>query len=341
MTSGFSRLSAALACLLPLVAAPAKADAISDFYGSQRLNFIVPTSAGGGFDLYSRVLMEFLPNHLPGKPTAVLQNMPGAGGVRAANYMYRVAPKDGATFGMALSSIPLAEALETEEIQYKSSGFGWIGTMTTDTEVLAVWKASGVGSIEEARKTELPIGATGKLGTLGLNTGLANALLGTKFKIIFGYPGSNEINLAMETREVQGRTNQWASWKTQAPQWVKTGQLAYLLQIGPKDPELPQVPSFIDLVTSPRDKAIVNLLQSNQVMGRSIYAPPGVPPARLAALRAAFDKALVDPGLLARMKQAGLEIVNPCNGETLAANITATMSTSTEAAADIKKLLNL
>lgn len=264
MTSGFSRLSLGLICLLSLGAASApiasvRADAVSDFYGSQRLNFIVPTSAGGGFDLHSRILMEFMPAYIPGKPRGVLQNMPGAGGVIAANYVYRVAAKDGGTIGMALSSIPMAEALQTEEIQYKSSGFGWIGTITTETEVLAVWKASGVTSIEEARKKDLPIGATGKLGTLGLNTALSNALLGTKFKIVYGYPGSTEINMAMENREVQGRTNQWTSWKTQSADWVKADQLAYLLQIGPKDPELPQVPSFIDLVSSPRDKAVVAL----------------------------------------------------------------------------------
>ena len=341
MTFGLSRLSAATLLAASLAALPAKADAISDFYGSQRLNFIVPTSAGGGFDLHSRILMEFMPNYIPGKPRAVLQNMPGAGGVLAANYVYRVAPKDGSMIGMALSSIPMAEALQTEEILYKSTGFGWIGTITTETEVLAVWKASGVTNIDEAKQKNVPIGATGKLGTLGLNTALANALLGTKFKIVYGYPGSTEINMAMENREVQGRTNQWTSWKTQSADWVKAGTLAYLLQIGPKDPELTQVPSFSDLVSSPGDKAMVALLQSNQLMGRSIYAPPNVPPERLAALRAAFDKTLVDPAYLARVKQAGLELINPCSGEELAASITATMSTSTQAAADMKKLLNL
>jgi tripartite-type tricarboxylate transporter receptor subunit TctC len=341
MTPGFSRLSAGLICMLSLCATSVKADDISDFYKSQRLNFIVPTSAGGGFDLHSRILMEFMANYIPGKPRAVLQNMPGAGGVLAANYVYKVAPKDGGTIGMALSSIPMAEALQTDEIQYKSSGFGWIGTITTETEVLAVWKTSGVTSIEEARQKSVPIGATGKLGTLGLNTALANALLGTKFKVVYGYPGSTEINMAMDGREVQGRTNQWTSWKTQSADWVQEGKLAYLLQIGPKDPELTQVPSFMDLVSTPGDKAMVALLQSNQLMGRSIYAPPNVPPARLAALRAAFDKTLLDPGYLARVKQAGLELVNPCDGDTLAASITDTMSTSAQAAADIKKLLNL
>lgn len=331
---------AAAVVLSFVVAAPAAADDIAAFYSGRQLTFIAPTSVGGGFDLYSRVLMEFMPGHIPGKPGVIVQNMPGAGGVRAANYMYNVAAKDGGVFGMPLSNIPLAEALQPDTVRYRSRNFTWIGTITPETEVLAVWRDTGVATIEDARKKEVTIGATGKLGTLALNAGLVSALLGTKFKIVHGYPAGNEVNIAMERGEVQGRTNQWTSWKTQRPQWINENRLSFLVQIGPKEAELPNVPSLLDLVTSPRDKAMVRLLQSNQVTGRSVYAPPGIPAARLAALREAFDKTMRDPAFIARMEKQGLAI-SPRPGSELQAEIEQTMETAEEAARDMKRVLNL
>jgi tripartite-type tricarboxylate transporter receptor subunit TctC len=165
-------------------------------------------------------------------------------------------------------------------------------------------------------------------------------LLGSKFKIILGYPAGNEVNQAMENGEVQGRTNQWTSWKTQRPQWVEDGLLNYLVQIGPREKELPQVPSFLDLVKTPREQAMVRLLQSNQLLGRSIYAPPGIPADRLAALRDAFDKTMRDPEFLARMKAQELE-VNPQPGTALGDEITRTMENADAAARDFKRLLDL
>jgi len=314
-------------------------DAASSFAGRQ-MTFIIPTSPGGGFDLYSRVLIEYMRKYIPGRPTVVMQNMPGAGGVRAAGYVFNVAPKDGSTFGMPLSNIPLAEALEPGVVQYRSKEFSWIGTMAPETEVLAVWRSTGVATIEDSKKKELAIGATGKLGTLALNAGLVKALLGSKFRIILGYPAGNEVNLGMENGEVQGRTNQWTSWKSQRPKWIEEGLLNYLLQIGPKEKDLPQVPSFLDLVKTPREQAMVRLLQSNQLLGRSVYAPPGVPADRLAALREAFEKTMHDPEFIAKMKSLDLQI-NPQSGDTLAAEIAKTMENADSAARDFKRLLDL
>ena len=318
----------------------AEAQDATAFYSGRQITFIIPTTAGGGFDLYSRLLVESMRKYIPGQPTVVMQNMPGAGGVRASNYMFSVVPKDGSVFGMPLSNIPLAEALDPDAVKYRSVKFSWIGTMTPETEVLAVWRNTGVASIEDTRTKELAIGATGKLGTLALNAGLVKALLGSKFKIILGYPAGNEVNLAMETGEVQGRTNQWTSWKSQRPDWIKNSLLSYLVQIGPKEPELPQVPSFLDLVKTPREQAIVRLLQSNQLVGRSIYAPPGVPADRLAVLRDAFEKTMRDPDFLVRMKTQGLEI-NPQTGAALQAEIERTMEGAESAAHDFKRLLDL
>lgn len=318
----------------------ARAEDAAAFYAGRQINFIIPTTAGGGFDLYSRMLMEYMRKYIPGQPTIVMQNVPGAGGVRAANYVSSVAPRDGSVFGMPLSNIPLAEALDPDAVKYHSVAFSWIGTITPETEVLAVWRNTGVASIEDSRNKELAIGATGKLGTLALNAGLVKALLGSKFKIILGYPAGNEVNLAMENGEVQGRTNQWTSWKSQRSRWIEDGLLNYLVQIGPREKELPQVPSFLDLVKTPRERAMVRLLQSNQLVGRSIYAPPGIPADRLAALRNAFDKTMRDPEFLARMREQDLEI-DPQPGAALQDEITRTMENADAVARDFKRLLDL
>jgi len=318
----------------------ARAEDVAAFYAGKQINFIAPTSPGGGFDLYSRLFAEAVRKYIPGQPSVIVQNMPGAGGMRAAGYMFNVAPKDGSVIGMPLSNIPLSEALEPGDAHYKSAKFAWIGTITPETDVLAVFKTSGVASIDEARRKEVILGATGKLGLLALNANLVNALLGTKFKVVTGYPSGNEVNLAMEGHEVLGRTNQWTSWKSQRPEWVKDGKLSYLLQIGPREPELPDVPVFLDLVKTAKDQAMVRLLQSSQVVGRSIYAPPGLPADKLAALRQAFEKTVRDPEFVAKVTAVGLR-VQPSPGEALEQEITKSMTKVDEAARDLRQALKL
>ena len=317
-----------------------KAEDVAAFYAGKQITFIAPTSAGGGFDLYSRLFAESVRKFIPGQPLIIVQNMPGAGGLRSAGYMFNIAPKDGTVIGMPLASVPLSEALEPDTAKYHSAKFSWIGTITPETDVLGVWSNTGIASLDDARRKELTIGATGKLGPLALNVYLSNALLGTKFKIVLGYPSGNEVNLAMENGEVQGRTNQWTSWKSQRPEWVKDNRVNFLLQIGPPEAELPQVPVFLDLVKTPRQEAMVRLLQSNQLLGRSIFAPPGIPSDRLAALRDAFDKTVHDPAFIARVNDAGL-YVKPLAGAALEQEILRTMENIGEAARDIEQALNL
>ena len=330
----------ALGLLLSGWSAATRAEDVASFYAGKQITFVAPTSAGGGFDLYSRLFAESVRKFIPGQPSVIVQNMPGAGGMRAAGYIFNVAPKDGTVIGMPLSNIPLSEALEPNVARYQSSKFAWIGTITPETDVLGVWRDTGVASIADAKQKEIIIGATGKLGLLALNANLANALLGTKFKVVIGYPSGNEVNLAMENREVQGRTNQWTSWKSQRPQWIKDDKLNFLLQIGPPEQELSKVPVFLDLVTSPKDQAMVRLQQSNQILGRSVYAPPGIPKDRLAALREAFDKTVRDPKFLARMDGMGL-YVQPLTGAALDQEISRSMENAAEAARDLREALKL
>jgi tripartite-type tricarboxylate transporter receptor subunit TctC len=336
----FARRAALAAAAALFVAAEGGANAQDNFYSGKQITFVVPTTPGGGFDLYSRTFIEFMRRYIPGQPTVVVQNMPGAGGIRAANFMYTVAPRDGSTFGMPLSNVPFSEVIEPEAVKYRSAQFSWIGKITPETEVLAVWRNSGISNIEDTLRKEVVVGGTSRLGMPTLNAALTKALLGSRFKIILGYPAGIEAVLAMETGEVQGRFNEWTSWKSQRPKWIEDGLLNYLVQIGPKEKELPQVPSLLDLVNEPREKAMVELMQSNQFVGRSIYAPPAVPAERVATLRQAFDRTMRDPEFLARMKAQRLE-VDAASGAALRREIERTMENADAAARDLKQRLDL
>lgn len=320
--------------------ASAYAESASSWYAGKQITFIAPTTAGGGYDLYSRLFVETFRKYIPGDPVIIVENMPGAGGMRSASYLFNVAPKDGTTIGMPLATVPISEALEPNEARYRSAQFGWIGTITSETDVLGVWKTTGVANLNDARKKEVSIGATGKTGALALNVYLANALLGTKFKVVLGYPSGNEVNMAMDAGEIQGRTNQWTSWNNQRPDWIKDGRINFLLQIGPPEAELPHVPVFLDLVSTPKAQAMVRLLQTNQLLGRSIYAPPGIPSDRLATLRDAFDKTVHDADFMQKLKTAGLYL-KPLTGAMIGEEIGQAMENVGEATQDIKAAAKL
>jgi tripartite-type tricarboxylate transporter receptor subunit TctC len=334
------KIRMALAAILIFASlAPARAND-EEFYAGKTLTFIVGTSPGGGYDLYMRLLAEFMPRHIPGRPKAVVQNISNASGQGAANRVYTQAPKDGTVLAMCSAGIILAEALDPDEVRYRSKDFGWIGTMTTMTDVLAVFKTTGVSSIEEAKKTPVVLGAMGSTSALRLQPALVNALLGTKFNIVGGYAGGNEVNLAMDRGEVQGRTNQWDSWEAQRPQWIAEGKLNYLLQIGPKLPELAQVPTLGELVKNPAQKSMVDLLEVLQWVGRSVYTTPGVPEARLATLRSAFDATMKDPEFIARSEGLKLDRYTRSGQETQA-YIEKVMSNSSVVAKEFKKTVGL
>jgi tripartite-type tricarboxylate transporter receptor subunit TctC len=285
----------------------AHADQAGDLGGIKNISFFVGTSAGAGYDIYARTAAEFLPRYLPGNPRIIVQYLTGAAGVTLANQVYNIAPSDGSLIAMSPASIVLSELVDTGGIQFHSRELGWIGTLTTMTDVLAVFKSSGVNVIEDAKSKSIVIGAAGKIGNVNIYPSLSNALLGTKFKIVHGYAGGNEINLAMENGEVQGRSNQWDSWKAQRPDWIKDGKLSYLLQFGPKIAELGDVPRLADLVSDPAQRSMVDLVEIIELVGRSIFTSPKISPARLAILRTAFDQTMNDPEYLARMKELGLE----------------------------------
>jgi tripartite-type tricarboxylate transporter receptor subunit TctC len=280
--------------------------------------------------------------HIPGKPGIVVQNMPGSAGVTAAAYMYNVAPKDGTVIAANPPDYLLAELWNPEQMRFDSRRFGWLGTVSTITDVLAVFRSTGVRTIADARTKELSIGATAAIATNSLEPALANALLGTKFHIVKGYNGgSDPMTLAMERGEIDGRANSWASWKLLRPNWIAQNLLSFLLRFGPKDSNLPpDVPTLVDLVATARDKAFVSVLDITQYTGRAMFTAPDVPAERLEALRTAFDATMADPAFVAELTKLGFEF-RPGKGTDVQAAIERVMNDRDEVMPQLKALLKL
>jgi tripartite-type tricarboxylate transporter receptor subunit TctC len=279
---------------------PATAAAGQEFYRGNRLTFIVASGEGGGYAVQSRLFIKYLSRHIPGNPDIVVQFMPGAGGVKGANYMYNVAPRDGATLGMPLSPIVLDEILRPKAVKYKAEKFHWLGTLTKLNFVTMLWHTAPVRSIEDAKTTPLIMGATARGAPNYQEPKIANVLLGTKFKIVTGYRDTAAIHLALERGEINGQDSTWDSWYSMKGDWVKQRKIIPILQTGSDPaPGLADVPRFIDLVKSPQDKAVVALLNASWDIGRSIYAPPGIPADRAGILEMAVTKAVNDADYIA------------------------------------------
>ena len=329
-----------LAALLPSLPARAQSP-IADFYKSKSIDLYIGLSVGGGYDVYARLVARHMSEHIPGKPRILPRNMTGAGSRLAANYMYNVAPKDGTALATVEQSIALQQALGDATVQFDANRFGYVGNPIADNNILATWGSSGVKSIADARKAEVAVGATG-INTSAQYAQVLNVVAGTRFKIIIGYPGGAEINLAMEKGEVAGRgSNSWSSWKATRPDWVRDGKLNPLVQIGlAKAPDLPDVPLLMDVATDPDDRAALKLLSSPPTIGRPLFTTPGVPTERLAALRDAFDATMRDPAFLADAKAQRLDI-DPVSGADLQTIVADILATPKPIADRLSKLIDL
>jgi tripartite-type tricarboxylate transporter receptor subunit TctC len=314
------------------------ADASSVSGAGKQITFYIGTSAGGGYDSYARTLGIFLARHLPGSPTFVFRNMPAGDGMALANLVYNVSSRDGSVLAISPAELYLPEVLSPGKFDYDVRRFGWVGTMSTTTEVLAVLKSSGINSIEDAKRKEAVLGAVGPLGTGSIYPQLSNSFLDTKFRVIHGYPGGSEINLAMASNEVQGRVNQWNSWVAQESNLIDEGKLSYLLQFGPKI--LDNVPQLSELVSTPKEKAMVRLIDLLQLVGRSVYTSPGVAPATLAMLRKAFDDTMLDPEYIDRMKQQKLDLYHR-PGVDLQEDFNRALLSADEVSGDLRAILNI
>jgi tripartite-type tricarboxylate transporter receptor subunit TctC len=329
-----------LSALLVLTSAQAIADPVEDFYRGKRVTLVIGYGTGGGYDTYARLFARFVGEHIPGKPTVIAQNMPGAGSRGAANWLYNVAPKDGTVIATLSQTTPTDQALGQSGIQFDARRYNWIGNMVVVNNILFVSAASGVRTIDDARKKVITVGATGASSPSVLYPQVSNTILGTRFKIVAGYPGGGDINLAVERGEVDGRgSDSWASMKANNARWLREKTINILFQIGPRrETDLTEAPLWSELGESDEQRQILDVLSGDVAVGRPILTTPDVPAERVAALRLAFDQTMRDPKFVAAAEQAGM-VLNPLGGEELQRIVARVTSPAPELIAKVKEAI--
>lgn len=297
-----------------LAAGPAAAkDPVADFYAGRTVRVIQCGGPGGSYAIYTRILVDQLGRHIPGHPRLVFETMEGGGGLKGENYLYNAAAKDGSVLAMPEPSVVTAPLIYPKAAKFDPARFVWIGNMTQMQTAIGVWADSPATTIEQAKKTQLILGSTGKTSELTLTPRLLNEIVGTRFKIVQGYKGVGGVNLAMERHEVNGRSGGWTSWEPLKPAWFHpVRKIAFLAQLGmSKLPMLPDVPLVMDLAKNKADRQVLELLSRSTTLTRAVAAPPGTPVARAKALRAAFDAMMKDPDFLAEMKKHRMLMIQP------------------------------
>jgi tripartite-type tricarboxylate transporter receptor subunit TctC len=316
------RAFAAAFCLAAAAVAPAAAD---DFYAGKSITLAIGFSAGGGYDLYGRALAHYLGVHIPGRPQVIVQNMPGAGSLKVANFLYNVAPKDGTLIGGFAPGI-VAEPLlgHGEGAQFETTQFGWLGSMSQEVSVCALMASAGIATVDDMQKKPMVIGASGGGAESDVFPTLLRNMFHWPIRIVTGYPGGTEITLAMQRREVDGRCGwSWTSLLARNKAMLLSHDMNITLEIAlakDDDPLLFGVPLIMDLTADPTLRAALKLIVSRQSIARPFAAPPGLPADRLALLRSAFGETMRDPDFLAEAGKLDLD-VRPVNGRAVEALI--------------------
>ena len=308
------RMAGSVIAVIAILASTALATAqTADKFKGKIFEVVVGYDTGGGYDIYARALARHIGKHLPGNPTVIVKNMPGAQTRTAANYIYNVAPKDGTVIATIARGLPTEELLGSGGIRFESAKFNWIGSMNNEVSVGVAWHTSPIQTFEDTKKREMVVGG---IADSVLFAQVMNAILGTKFKTITGYKSGGEIGLAMQRGEVEGRMGwSWSSVVSMNPEWIREGKIRNLVQFSTsKHADLPNVPLVTELAGSDADRALLELVFSRQVIGRPFIAPPGLDPETVDVLRKAFDDTMRDPAFLAEMQKANLE-VNPISGK--------------------------
>jgi tripartite-type tricarboxylate transporter receptor subunit TctC len=280
------RIAAVVAALSLSVPAAHAQDA--DF-AKKTITIYIGNTAGGTYDLMGRLVARHLGRHLPGNPTVIAENMPGAGTLRAANYIYNVAPKNGTALGIVSETLAVEQALLNAAVQFDATKFAWIGRLAASNAVHIVWHTAKAQSIDDLKRIELTAAGTGPGNVAEIVPTLLNAVIGTKFKIIRGYPAANESMLAMERGEVESAAVNWATVKTAKAQWLRERKVKVILQdLTTRGPELPDVPALGELGDTAEAKQLIGLYANTGAIGRSFFAPPGLPGATAKVLRDGF-----------------------------------------------------
>jgi tripartite-type tricarboxylate transporter receptor subunit TctC len=310
------RIGLVAAALAIVALSTAAADSVADFYKGKNVELYIGYSAGGGYDVYARLLARHMGKHIPGNPVVVPKNMTGAGSLKLANWLYAVAPKDGTVFGMIGRGTGFDPLFGIKGAQFQGTKYNWIGSANDEVSICVSWHTSDIKKFEDLLTRELIVGGTGASADTDQFPRIMNAVLGTKMRVITGYPGGNDIGLALERGEVRGRCGwSWSSVKVTHPKWIEEKKINILIQLSlAKHPDLPDVPLVVDLAKTDADRQIMRLLFARQSLGRPFLAPPGIPAERVAALRKAFMDTMRDKELLAEAEKSQLE-VTPVSGE--------------------------
>jgi tripartite-type tricarboxylate transporter receptor subunit TctC len=292
----------------------AQAAGVEDFYRGRTVSLIIGFSPGTGYDIYARLLARFIGRHIPGNPTVIAQNMPGAGSLKAVSYIYSVAPKDGSVIATANRSAPLEPLLG--EAQFDGRSFAWLGSIASSASLCATWHTTGIKTWQDALTKPFALAGEGSGAEPDSFARLLKNLFGAKVKLVTGYPGGNEMNLAIERGEVDGRCGwSWDSIKSTRPDWLRDHKINLLAVFSlQKAADVPaEVPLIGDLAASDEQRQILRLHLAGQSFGRPFFASPGLPQDRKAALRAAFDATMQDPEFVAETNKVKLE-VSPTSG---------------------------
>jgi tripartite-type tricarboxylate transporter receptor subunit TctC len=320
--------------------APARADAVSDFYKSKPVTLIVSAGAGGGYDTVARTVARFLGRHLPGNPSVLVKNMAGAGGITAANFLYNAAEKDGSQIGLLQNNTPFAPIFDTKDVHYAPASFEWLGSPSVETSFLAVRTAAPVASLDDAKQHEVSVGAAGPNSTPAFYARLINHLFGTKLKVVGRYPGQTEALMAMDRGDIDGYADiQLDALLVTRADWLSDRKIRPLLYYGPAQPvELVGVPRVREALANEEDRVLVDAAFAPLAVGRPFAMPPGVPPELLAAMRKALAKTFADPEFQSESKRLGLGADAPQGGEQVAGVIRRVYGTTPQLLDRLRKL---
>src|ERR1700759_2304800 len=311
----------AVTVVMCLATASRAQDSIATFYQGKVVRLIVGIGVGSGYDINARLLARYLPKYIPGTPTVIVQNQPGAGSLSMTNQLYAAGPFDGTAIGASFNGLPTTPLLQPVGARFEATKINWIGSTNRETQAMYVWSASPIQSLADLTTKEMIVGAQAPGSTQYDYPKLAEKLVGGKFKVITGYEATPKIHLAMERGEVHGTWANWSTLKAIAEQWIKDKKIRILAQWAlRKHPEMPDVPLILDEAKTDEQKQALQLALARLEFGRPFFMPPNVPAERVAAIRRAFDAAMKDKDLLEEADKLKIEI-DPLSGEQVAALI--------------------
>jgi tripartite-type tricarboxylate transporter receptor subunit TctC len=314
-------LGVVFSAALPAQAQGQAQDDVAAFYKSKVVRLLVGVGVGSGYDINARLLARYLPKYIPGNPTVIVQNQPGAGSLSMTNQLYAGGPFDGTAIGASFNGLPTTPLLQPAGARFEAVKLSWVGSTNRETQAMYVWHAAPIEKLSDLTSTEMIVGAQAPGSTQYDYPKLAEKLFGWKFKVITGYEATPKIHLAMERGEVHGTWANWSTLKAISEQWIKDKKIRILAQWGlRKHPELPDVPLILDQAKTPEQKQALDLALARLEFGRPFFMPPNVPAERVNAIRRAFDAVMKDKEFLDEADKLKIEI-DPLGGEQVAALI--------------------